>query len=593
MRVTQGMLARNNLSYISNNYKQYSEILDQINSGKKITRPSQDPVVAIKGMAYRSQVTETEQFQRNLNEVTSWMDNTDAALDETTQVLMRIKELTIQASNETYTSSQRQGIAEEVKQLQGHLETLGNTLVNNKFIFNGTNISQKPIDIKDIKKSISDFISSDASNGSEFHIRYESNLYTFEYESKDDYVFKNGDIELAINKKRSDITLSTGESVSPEKIVMSNKNLSDIDPGKENEFAVYYEGELYKAYEESGEVIYKNGDGGQLTIDRTSTLPLMKDGAGTEVEESNLSIITTTDLSSITQGKGSEYILHFQDEQYVFDREQDGQFVFKNGNKQITVDNDSEPLTVTYTPGSPDDPPVPDDLIGNIVVSRVIFSDLIPSGRSEFVISYQNKQYSFDRADEFGGNEFFVFKNGDQELKIEFDSNKQPTITLDENLDESKTLEQADIVISPKDAISSNEQDFEIEVMKGINISVNIRPQNVFPSQLFKDISDLAKVLEVPSNSGSDVNAFLSKIEGHIDNVVNERSDLGARYNRVELIADRLSRQDVIAKQTLSENEDVDFEEVITNLKIQEMIQQAALAVGARIIQPTLMDFLR
>ena len=124
-------------------------------------------------------------------------------------------------------------------------------------------------------------------------------------------------------------------------------------------------------------------------------------------------------------------------------------------------------------------------------------------------------------------------------------------------------------------------------------MNVNIRPQNVYSAELYKDLSDLVKVLEEPSNSGSDVNAFLSKIEGHIDNVVNERSDLGARSNRVELIADRLSRQDIVAKQMLSENEDIDFEKVITDLKIQEMVHQAALAVGARIIQPTLMDFLR
>ena len=147
MRMTQSMLARSNLSYISNNYKQYSEILDRINSGKKITRPSQDPVVAIKGMAYRSQVDETEQYQRNLIELSNWMDNTDASLDETTQVLIRVKELTIQASNETYTTSQRQGIAEEVKQLQEHLETLGNTIINQQHIFNGTNVQMKPVDV--------------------------------------------------------------------------------------------------------------------------------------------------------------------------------------------------------------------------------------------------------------------------------------------------------------------------------------------------------------------------------------------------------------------------------------------------------------
>ncbi|KPD00119.1 flagellar hook-associated protein FlgL [Geobacillus sp. BCO2] len=43
----------------------------------------------------------------------------------------------------------------------------------------------------------------------------------------------------------------------------------------------------------------------------------------------------------------------------------------------------------------------------------------------------------------------------------------------------------------------------------------------------------------------------------------------------------------------LSDNEDVDLEKVITDLKTQESVHRAALAVGARVIQPTLVDFLR
>jgi flagellar hook-associated protein 3 FlgL len=56
---------------------------------------------------------------------------------------------------------------------------------------------------------------------------------------------------------------------------------------------------------------------------------------------------------------------------------------------------------------------------------------------------------------------------------------------------------------------------------------------------------------------------------------------------------DRIDGQQVIAEKMLSDNEDVDLEKVITDLKTQESVHRAALAVGARIIQPTLVDFLR
>ncbi|MBG9657791.1 flagellar hook-associated protein FlgL [Cytobacillus firmus] len=363
MRITQNMLIRNNLNYISNNYERYGEILDQVNSNKKITRPSQDPVIAIKGMEYRSQVVEVEQFQRNLGEVYSWMDNADATLDETTQVLHRIKELTVQASNETYTADQRNGVAKEIKELQGHLEALANTKINNKYIFNGTNTSTKPVDIANIGKSAADIAA----------------------------------------------------------------------------------------------------------------------GAG-----------------------------------------------------------------------------------GN------------------FVISYDGKQFAFDN--ETSPN-VFIFKNGDKEITIDNSTNQ---ISLDGNV-----IEEQEIIISDAKSISTNQENFKIEVMKGIKVNVNIDPQNVFSAEMFKDVSDLIKALEEPSNKATDINAFLGKLEDHFDKVTAERSDLGARYNRVELIQERLGQQDTIAKKTMSDNEDIDFEKAVTDLKIQESIHRAALAVGARIIQPTLMDFLR
>ncbi len=80
---------------------------------------------------------------------------------------------------------------------------------------------------------------------------------------------------------------------------------------------------------------------------------------------------------------------------------------------------------------------------------------------------------------------------------------------------------------------------------------------------------------------------------GHIDALASERAELGARVNRAEMIENRLLDQEITAKKIMSENEDIDFEEAIIELVIQESLHSAALAVGARIIQPSLLDFLR
>src|SRR5690606_29562112 len=121
----------------SNSYGKMDTYMNQLSTGKKITKPSDDPVVAIKGMGYRTEVLKIEQFKRKTNEMHNWFDNSDAALDKATQALQRVRELAVQASNDTYDDHERESIAQEVEQLKEHVIELANTKVNDKYIFNG------------------------------------------------------------------------------------------------------------------------------------------------------------------------------------------------------------------------------------------------------------------------------------------------------------------------------------------------------------------------------------------------------------------------------------------------------------------------
>ena len=69
-------------------------------------------------------------------------------------------------------------------------------------------------------------------------------------------------------------------------------------------------------------------------------------------------------------------------------------------------------------------------------------------------------------------------------------------------------------------------------------------------------------------------------------------AEVGGKQNRLELITTRNDSTELFITKMLSENEDVDIEEVIMNLSIQESMHRASLAVSARVIQPSLLDFL-
>ncbi|MGE7664291.1 flagellar hook-associated protein FlgL [Ureibacillus composti] len=138
MRVTQSMLSNNMLRNLSSSYSKLSKVQEQINTGKKITRPSDDPVVAMKGIQYRTELSQVEQFQRNIGEAESWLDTTDDTLDKVSSALQRTRELLVQASNGTTTDSDRESINSELKQLREHIQDLANTKIGDKYIFSGT-----------------------------------------------------------------------------------------------------------------------------------------------------------------------------------------------------------------------------------------------------------------------------------------------------------------------------------------------------------------------------------------------------------------------------------------------------------------------
>lgn len=138
MRVTQSMLSSNMLRNLSSSYNKMGKLQNQLTSGKKVNRPSDDPVVAMKGMGYRFQVDKINQFKRNLGEANNWLDNTDEALNHVGTILKRTQELMTNVPTDTMTHDDRQKVLEELKQMKESLLDVANSKVGDKYIFNGT-----------------------------------------------------------------------------------------------------------------------------------------------------------------------------------------------------------------------------------------------------------------------------------------------------------------------------------------------------------------------------------------------------------------------------------------------------------------------
>ncbi len=144
VRITNKMMVNDMNLYINNNLKRMSSLLEQQATTKKLNRPSDNPADSVKALRLRTNITETDQYVRNMKEGLGFLETTDSTLDEITQVMQRIREQIVYAGTDTNSPLERDAICKEISQLREHMMTVANTTHGSKYIFAGTNVTQRP-----------------------------------------------------------------------------------------------------------------------------------------------------------------------------------------------------------------------------------------------------------------------------------------------------------------------------------------------------------------------------------------------------------------------------------------------------------------
>lgn len=137
MRITNNMLINNMMLSYTNNLSQTQKYQNQLATGRKISLPSDDPIVASRSLKLRTDVAEIGQYRRNTDDATSWMDITEATMSQVNDVVQRMREITVQGSNGTNTSDDLNKISSEARELKTQLIHLANTTYAGRYIFSG------------------------------------------------------------------------------------------------------------------------------------------------------------------------------------------------------------------------------------------------------------------------------------------------------------------------------------------------------------------------------------------------------------------------------------------------------------------------
>lgn len=149
--------------------------------------------------------------------------------------------------------------------------------------------------------------------------------------------------------------------------------------------------------------------------------------------------------------------------------------------------------------------------------------------------------------------------------------------------------------------VDTSVENIRYEIGVGDDININVAGGDLFGNggdalngtkgKLISDIDNLITALDAGDHTA--VGDMLTDIDDNIGNILRLRADVGARSNRLELSANRLESDKLNFTKLMSENEDADIAETIIGLQSEENVYRASLAGGAKIIQPSLVDFLR
>ena len=121
-----------------------ASVQEDLSSGLKINRPSEDPVGFEQARRLERFNKELDQYERSINTAKNWNNVTQASLDQLGELFTDAYEDAVQAANDTYSDDERSAIAERLRGIRDSVVDELNTKVDDEFIFAGNNSLQKP-----------------------------------------------------------------------------------------------------------------------------------------------------------------------------------------------------------------------------------------------------------------------------------------------------------------------------------------------------------------------------------------------------------------------------------------------------------------
>ncbi len=591
MRVTE--LTKHNAvtKNLNTNSEELQELMVGISNGKILNKPSDDPVGAAKVQDFRTSINHSKTLEKNISADKVWLNSSEGTIKQVGETLRHVKDLALEGANGASTQENRSTLANEIRIITKDLIDLGNKKEGKLYLFAGTKTFTRPLEqSSNITDPVVKFFGARIKstekiipiNQNEPLDGLQPGVFTLylnetpEYQAEDKLSqLEKLDTEQTVDKpteaddaivaapKTEDILLNdeiTGDNPLAKKIVIVLNGTESINQiiKKINDAAIAESDFVEDPHSPIG---FKTKITGDIGIDNSIYFYPTK-GINLQFGEDTTGFFNRMKFESIGMPGASATTV--QDEEGT------------NGSMDIEID--PAEFEAVFNGYSKDNYLVRVIKGGAFGVAQVIISD--DEGKTWSQPKVLNRKTEIFNPEGKASNK----------VDLEFKASGNPFLRegLEFKFNENEFVKY-----------KGNEQIKEVLVDNGIKVALNINAKQLFKkdpanedsTDVFDMLNRLSEALE--DDDQLSVMKSIDDIDKSINQVLKFRSQIGSTFKELESSEERIQQNMDFKKEELSKLEDMDLAKGAVDLNKAELKHKTALDASAKLIQPTLIDFLR
>lgn len=618
MRITTKMMQNTSLNNLNTNKALQEKLTTQLSTMKKITRPSDDPVIAIRSLKLNASLNKIDQYyEKNAEDAESWLQLTESAIKTSVDILTSMRTYVVQAAQGSLTADDRKAIVENLSNFEKEIYSTGNADSAGRSIFTGYR-TDVPLTFKEDKEERYSIIEQrtnaclDTTTFVRTNDLADINEGNFNGSETTEYDVDSYEIHR-IRLAYDDLDISTSNDINSKNVSISYKQTAEITDKETRTMAIQmspyrvslmqqpHSGEVgVSVYDEENNVFIGNST---VPLNGTSTIG----GVTFSVDSDGAVTIESDDPKKTVTMESTKYEKDDGSVSYVLEQEYEMKLhvtdFFASGSDKayeaaIGEENADSIVYIAET--------------GELLLGSNVNAELSAlSIDAEIQLKYDKSNWQegdldpihyfhTTRYDELRNNRPLVYnpekltdpeENAAKQI-IEYDIGSNQSIRVNTTADEVFTHDigrDVDEVIAMLDEYSSLEEAHNAVE----NMIKSEKYEGDKLDKLKKEEAALDKAMTmVKDKIQKRCEGFMTDFDGYIDQAKLAQTNVGSRESRLNLIQNRLGSQQTNFQELVSENEDADVTELAIQLSSVELTYEAALSSISYVMKTSLLDFI-